>query len=89
MRRTVIFAALLTLSSACSACASMPRGPQHPACERVNSASVVDRITDPCGFADALGECMGLPADERQRIRERCEAELSATRAVSPVNCQE
>jgi hypothetical protein len=89
MRRSVIFAAILTLSSACTACASMPRGPQHPACAKVNSATLTDRLTDPCGFADALGECMGLPAAERDRIRMRCEMEKSVLNATSPANCQE
>lgn len=76
MRHTVFFAIALTLSSACSACASLPMDlAQQQACKRVNTATLAERVADPCGYAIALADCVGVRPADRMRILERCKAE--------------
>lgn len=81
MRHPVVFAVILTLASACSACASLPRM-DSPACQRASTATLADRHADPCGYADALAECANLPQRERDRIFARCRAEERALDAA-------
>jgi hypothetical protein len=67
--RLTIMTGLLTLS-ACS-CASIRHS--VPPCDGMRT---IDRFADPCGYADAIGACYGVPEPERARIRSRCESEI-------------
>ncbi len=80
MRPIVLFAAFLTLSSACTACASLPRLPDNPGC-RLAAELAPKAHQHPCEFVDALAECGGLPMEERLKIHERCEAEKAKVAA--------
>jgi hypothetical protein len=83
--RHAILAITVTLSAACSACASLPSiQSQQAACQRANTTTLTDRVADPCGWADALAECVGLPTAERDRILQRCRAEKSAASSICP-----
>lgn len=70
----------LCLTLAPTSCATVAALDARTACNRVRSAGIPERVADPCGFADALAECTGLGAQDRARIRSRCEAEIAAVR---------
>lgn len=65
----------LTLASCCSGCASLGHHRQS-ACDRASAMQIADRVADPCGYADAIGTCAGLPERERMRVIARCAEEL-------------
>lgn len=87
MRHTVLIVVLLTIS-ACTGCATMGLHREADACESVRDASLADRITDPCGYADALARCAGLPLIERTAIVARCEAELESVKAADRLEAE-
>lgn len=77
MRLTTTILATLLASACGPACAHLPLAVAS-ACQRANVATLADRVADPCGYADDLAECAGLPPPERQRILARCEDEMKS-----------
>jgi hypothetical protein len=72
----VILVIALALSSACSACATLPMSTnQQDACRRVNAATLTERVGDFCGYVMAIADCVGTRPADRAKILERCKAE--------------
>jgi len=81
----VILAIALTLSTACSACATLPMTTtQQDACKRVNTATLTERVGDPCGYAMAIADCVGIRPADRAKILERCQADELTLDLTSP-----
>jgi hypothetical protein len=81
----VILAIALTLSTACSACATLPMSTnQQDACNRVNTATLTERLGDPCGYTMAVADCVGIRPAARAKILERCQAEEMPLDLTSP-----
>ena len=79
-QHTLAIPIALSITLTPTSCATVAALDSRTACNRVRSAGIPERVADPCGFADALAECAGLGLPDRQRIRERCEAEIAAVR---------
>lgn len=74
MRQLVLITVFLT-ASACTGCASLGFSRDSDACLAAQQGTLGDRIADPCGYADLLARCAGLPEPERTRIAIRCRDE--------------
>lgn len=72
MRLTLAMPIIL-LSTSCSCASRPPLG----SCDGLQT---IDRYRDPCGYADEIGRCYGLPDADRARVLERCRAEIERTR---------
>jgi hypothetical protein len=71
--RLIIIIPSLVLSASCSCASRPPLG----SCEGLQT---IDRYRDPCGYADEIGRCYGIPESDRARVLERCRAEIERTR---------
>lgn len=80
MRPIILLTAALSFPSAC---ASVPDLTSEQ-CRRANETTLAGRISDPCGYSDALAECIGVPADARKELYTKCLERLSAPAPVAP-----
>lgn len=81
MRHQILTFTLFAVTPCSTACATMGAG-QSTACQRANTATLADRLADPCGYADSIAECAGLPAARRQEIFGKCQLEQQRARAL-------